>query len=154
MPIRPREQGKCWGCQEPWTPEHKFICKFRRDVHAMAVELDDWLAIEQAMEEENHSLLQTEVTEVEKQQPPQLLMLSTHAAKGTTSSATFSVVLIMGGKRGPTLIDSSSTDSFLDYTFASKCNCDIISSASRKVKVAGGGYLESSAETVQTPYFI
>jgi hypothetical protein len=28
IPIKPREQGKCCGCQEPWTPEHKFSCKF------------------------------------------------------------------------------------------------------------------------------
>jgi hypothetical protein len=97
----------------------------------MAVESDDWLAIEQAMEEENHSLLQTEVTKTEKQQTPQLLMLSTHAAKGTTSSTTFSVVIIMGGKRELTLIDSGSTNSFMDYTFSSKCNCDIISSVSK-----------------------
>jgi hypothetical protein len=28
IPIKPREQGKWLGYQEPWTPKHKFQCKF------------------------------------------------------------------------------------------------------------------------------
>jgi hypothetical protein len=28
IPIKAREPGKCWGCHEPWTLEHKFQCKF------------------------------------------------------------------------------------------------------------------------------
>jgi hypothetical protein len=45
------------GCQEPWTPEHKFLCKFRHDVQAMTIDPDNWLAVEEVMEEENHTLL-------------------------------------------------------------------------------------------------
>jgi hypothetical protein len=120
----------------------------------MAVVPDDWLPIEQTIEQENHTLLQTEVTETEQQQPPQLMMLLSHAAQGTSSPATFLVVIIIGGKRGLALIDSGCTYTFLDYTFASKCNCNIISSIPKKVKVAGGGYMESSVETTQAPYLI
>jgi hypothetical protein len=38
IPIKPREPSKCWGYQEPWTPKHKFNCKFRRAVNAMAID--------------------------------------------------------------------------------------------------------------------
>jgi hypothetical protein len=56
-PVKTKEPRKCWGCNENWTPEHKFLCKFRRVVHAMSINPEDWLAMEQAMDEENHVLL-------------------------------------------------------------------------------------------------
>jgi hypothetical protein len=46
----------------------------------MAIEPETWLELEQAMEQENHALLQHELTEPEKQQTPQLLMIHSHAA--------------------------------------------------------------------------
>jgi hypothetical protein len=120
VPIKPRELGKCWGCQEPWTPEHKFNCKFRRAVIALAIDPENWLAMEQVMEDENHVLLQAEVSNTEQQQPPQLLMISTHAATGASSAATFSLMVHIAGKRGIALVDSGSTDTFLVYSFASQ----------------------------------
>jgi hypothetical protein len=167
IPVRPREQGKCWGCQEPWTPEHKFICKFRRAVNAMAITPEDWLAVEQVMEEENHALLQSN-SPVDNQEQPKLLLISSHAALGTSSAATFSVIVHIGGKRGIALIDSGSIDTFLDYTFASKLTCPIEFCSVQKVKVArggylhtyahiptaGGGYLHTSAHIPTTTYFI
>jgi hypothetical protein len=53
-----KEPGKCWGYGDPWTPEHKFACKFRKTMHAMSTNLDSWLEMEQEMEEHNHALLQ------------------------------------------------------------------------------------------------
>jgi hypothetical protein len=90
----------------------------------MVVEPEDWLVIEQMMENENHSLLQAEVTETEPKQP-QLLLISSHAANGTLAAATFSVRLSIGGKKGVALVNSGSTDTFMDYTFANKLNCAI-----------------------------
>jgi hypothetical protein len=81
-------------------------------------------------------------------------VISSHAAKGTSSSATYSLIVSMGGKRGIALIDSDNIDSFLDYTFASRCHCNIVTTDAKKVRVAGGGYLESDAITTLTPYFI
>jgi hypothetical protein len=60
IPIKSRELEKCWGCNELWTPEHKFSCKFRKGVNAMALEPEQWLEVEQQMEELNHTLLQPE----------------------------------------------------------------------------------------------
>jgi hypothetical protein len=42
IPIKPKEPGKCWGCQEPWTLEHKFVYKLRRAINAMAVDPKNW----------------------------------------------------------------------------------------------------------------
>jgi hypothetical protein len=103
--------------------------------------------VEQVMEEDNHSLLQTKLTEDTPQQTPQLLMLSSHATHGTTSVATFSIIISIGGQRGLTLVDSENTDSFLDYTFVSKGTYNIIATTAKTVKVVGGGQLETSAVT-------
>jgi hypothetical protein len=84
----------------------------------MAIDPENWLAVEQVMETENHVLLQAEVTDLGQQQTPQLLLLSAHAANGTSSPATFSVVVIIGGQRGISLVDSGTTDTFMDYSFA------------------------------------
>jgi hypothetical protein len=115
---------------------------------------ENWLTIEQQMEEVNHALLPTETVEEVNQEQPQLLQLSANAAQGTSSATTFSVTLCLGGKRGLALIDSGSTDSFLDYTFASKAKCSVMQTKSQKVKIAGGGYLDTDAITVDTTYFI
>jgi hypothetical protein len=66
--FKNKESGKCWGCQEPWTPEHKFVCKFRKAVHAMAIDPKNWLVAEQMMEDDNHVLLHAETTEETLQQ--------------------------------------------------------------------------------------
>jgi hypothetical protein len=112
----------------------------------------DWLAVEQIMEE-NHSLMQVELFDDNATQQPQLLLLSSHVAKGTSSAATFSVIIFVGGKIGPALVDSGSIDTFLDYTLSSKGNCNIISTPSKAIKVAGG-QLETNAVTSSTVYFI
>jgi hypothetical protein len=85
----------------------------------MAIDLENWLAVEQVMKDENHVLLQAEITDSDQQQPPQLLLISAHATNGTFYPTTFSVVVTIGGKSGIALVDSGSTDTFMDYSFAS-----------------------------------
>jgi hypothetical protein len=120
----------------------------------MALEPKDWLAVEQQMEEENHVLLQTELVEQRQEQPPQLLMISTHAVNGTISAATFSLLITIVGKQGVALVDSGNTDSFMDSSFASKTSCSLMATNSHKVKVAGGGHLDICAITTPTSYLI
>jgi hypothetical protein len=62
----------------------------------MAINPENWLAIEQQMEEVNHVLLQTKTVEETPQEQPHLLLISTHAAHGTSSVATFLVIFYMG----------------------------------------------------------
>jgi len=151
QPVK-REPGKCWGCQEPWTPEHKFVCKFRRAVNAMAVDPDTWLTIEQEMEEENVQPFYDAVGS--PQATPHVLMISPQAAYGITSVATFSLTLDIGGKKAIALIDSGSTDTFIDSVFASKCNYPTTSTPVKKVQVAGGGFLETGAFLKNCKYSI
>jgi hypothetical protein len=56
----------------------------------MAIDSDNWLAVEQCMEDENHVLLQVDCSKTKPQQQPQLILISSHAAHGTSSAATFS----------------------------------------------------------------
>jgi hypothetical protein len=93
----------------------------------MALQPDDWLAVEQAMELDNHILLHPKVTPPDNTEPPQLLMISNQAVQGTTSVGTFSLVVSLGGKKGIALVDSGSIDTFMDYFFASKLHYNIIS---------------------------
>jgi hypothetical protein len=119
----------------------------------MEVTPEDWLAMEQIMEEENHSLLQPD-TPTDHTDQPQLLLISSHAVEGTSSAATFSVIVSIGGKKGIALIDSGSTNTFIDYTFTSKLSCSIQSTTSQRVKVVGGGYLYTFAHITSTTYYI
>jgi hypothetical protein len=119
----------------------------------MALIPEDRLQVEQIMEEDNHVLLQTEISE-SKEKTPQLLLLSSHATNGTTSAATFSLIVHIGGRTGIALEDTSSTDTFIDYTFACKLNCPITSTTSKPVKVVGGGPLHSNATLSSTHYII
>jgi hypothetical protein len=118
----------------------------------MAMDPKTWLQMEQLMEEKNHILLQADLTETPQQ--PQLLMLSSHAAKGTSSVATFNLVISIGVKRGIALVDSGSTDTFMDYTFASRPSCHITATNSRAVTVVGGGTLDTCATITSIPYYI
>jgi hypothetical protein len=154
IPIKAREPGKCWGYQEPWTSEHKFLCKFRRAVNVMSLNPEEWLAVEQSMEEENHVLLQAKTTKNPNETQHQLLIILAHAAKGTTSTTTLSLLVHIGSSTGVALVDSGNTDSFLDYTFAGKSRCSITSCNPLKVKVAEGGFLDTCAITVPTNYCI
>jgi hypothetical protein len=120
----------------------------------MAIDPENWLAMEQVMEDENHVLLQAEVSDTKQQQSPQLLLISTHAITSTSSAATFSLVVNIGGKRGVALVDSGSTDTLLDYSFARQSQLPIISTVSRHVKVAGGGTLDTNAITGMVSYTI
>jgi hypothetical protein len=108
--------------------------------------------MEQLMEEENHVLLQAESVDIDQQHQPQLLLISSHAAQGTSLASTFSVIITIGGS-GITLIDRGSTYTFMDYTCASKLNSNIISTSSKLVKVAGG-HLDNNAMTSATSYTI
>jgi hypothetical protein len=45
-------------------------------------------------------------------------------------------------------------DTFMDYSFASKLQCDLIDTVAHRAKVARGGYLDSSALIPATTYTI
>jgi hypothetical protein len=111
----------------------------------MAIDPENWLAVEQVMEDENHVLLQAETTDSEQQTQPQLLVISSHVANGTSLAATFSLVVTIAGRRGVALVDNGSTDTFMDYFFAGQLNYHIANTVATKVIMAGGDSLNTSA---------
>jgi hypothetical protein len=81
-------------------------------------------------------------------------MISSHAVKDTSSTATFALVDIIVEKRSIALLDSGSTDTFMEYTFGSQLNLPILTTTPKKVKVVGGGSLDLSAVMQQVTYSV
>jgi hypothetical protein len=65
------------------------------------------------------------------------------ALSGKSSGDTIAVVINIGGKRGLALVDTGSTNTFIDLNFALKTNGEILNNMAKTVKVAGGGSLTS-----------
>jgi hypothetical protein len=65
---------------------------------------------------------------------------------GQQPISTTPIVLIqVQGKQAIALIDSGSSNSFMDLSFAIKSNCLLQAAKARDVKVAGGGLLTSDS---------
>jgi hypothetical protein len=67
--------------------------------------------------------MMTEQTSDPQQQ--QSMHISVQALSGKSSGDTIAVVINIGGKRGLALIDTGSTNTFIDMNFALKTNCEI-----------------------------
>jgi hypothetical protein len=134
-----KEPGKCWGCGEPWTPQHKNTCKFRSKLHAMNIDPSGWLNAEQMENNSFQDAIGEPMTE------PATMMIS---------AATFSLLIQLGGRLAVALVDSGSTDTFVNSSFATKCNCRATATDLQRVKVAGGGYLETGSRLIDCNYSI
>jgi hypothetical protein len=84
----------------------------------------------------------------------ELMHLSAHATEGTASIATFSLLIQIGGQQAVALVDSGSSNTFMDYKFALKTSCHLTPTAPKKISVAGGGHLLSEFSIHHTPYVI
>ncbi|XP_062201598.1 uncharacterized protein LOC133904119 [Phragmites australis] len=147
--VKPKEPSTCWKCAAPWTPRHKQKCKFYQpSAHAISLEPEEILCQDEEMDP------QREETECALQTEPVLMHISQQALQGTTNNATFCLPVILGGKRGMALVDSGSTHSFMDVTFASKARCSIQHTAIQSVKVAGGGELHTGGYVQSYAYHI
>jgi hypothetical protein len=69
---------------------------------------------------------------------PELMHLSAHAAEGTASIATFSLLVQINGHKAVVLVNSGSSHTFMDYSFAIKSNCHLTPACAKKITVAGG----------------
>lgn len=57
----------------------------------------------------------TAPTTPDQEQPPKLMHLSAQAAEGTSGPATFSLLLVINGKRAVALVDSGSYHTFMNH---------------------------------------
>lgn len=84
----------------------------------------------------------------------ELMQLSAHAVEGTTSIATFSLLLMIEGQEAVALVDSGSSHTFMDYKFALKSNCHLQKAETKKIAIAGGGHLLSEHTVQQLNYSV
>lgn len=82
----------------------------------------------------------------------QLMQISTHAIQGTYGINTFSLITYVKGRKAVALVDSGSTNTFMNYEFALRSGCEIIEFDHNRVMVAGGGILNSTAKTEVIQY--
>ena len=61
---------------------------------------------------------------------------------------------MVGGRQGVALVDTGSTNTFIDMKFALKSNFHLINTPTKKVTVAGGGSLSSGAYAPNTSFKI
>jgi hypothetical protein len=81
-------------------------------------------------------------------------LISSHAGNDTSSTAAFSLVVTIRGKRGVALVDSGSTYIFMDYSFASQLNYPITNIIPKGVRVVGGGSLDTNAIMTDVSYTV
>lgn len=79
-----------------------------------------------------------------------LMHISAHAVSGLVTAGTFSVKVTVGGQTGIALIDTGSSSTFIDLSFAATCHIQKTNSA----KIAGGGQLTSGAIIADTAFSI
>lgn len=145
--LKTKEPGTCWKCSEPWTPKHRQKCKFyQAAAHSLSVNPEE-IHCDQCEESDPDSETKDEPTH----EPPTLFQISKQAATGTRTIATF-LVLHVKGRRAIALVDSGSTHSFMDATFASKASCEITELPLQTVLIAGGGELFSGGMVKNCPY--
>ncbi|KAL6629795.1 hypothetical protein ACP70R_029560 [Stipagrostis hirtigluma subsp. patula] len=143
-------QAKPVECYAPWTPKHKQKCKFyKAAAHALSLEPEEVYFAQQLLDQ-----MEPPAPEPDRDSPkadeqnPHLMQISKQAVQGTRSISTFCLLVTLNGKRGVALVDSGSTHTFLDVTFASKAGCLIEDAPLQSVVIAGGGELFSGGSHV------
>jgi hypothetical protein len=151
---KPRDQNKCWYYPEPWVFGHRCA-----NVKSML----------NAIEMQGHSDNDTQAEVVEKYQdaqpnlPPDiaildtiqqdpvpvlpnnecLMQISAEALHGIPGQSTLSVLVHINGHQVVALVDSGSTNTFVDTEFANKAKIPITNTTAHTVLVVGGGELQS-----------
>jgi hypothetical protein len=146
QPVTTRwEKGECFKCQEPWTPRHNKICKFKNQVHLIALEDDEC-----TLQEMTDPCDNTETQEIEPE-----LQISLHALSGTcTKAQTLALFVYIGDVKVVALIDSGSTTTFLDPFVIEKDGISVSYNVPKKVTIANGGTLWTEGVVTTTPYII
>jgi hypothetical protein len=157
VPNRNKEKGQCWYCPEQWSFGHK--CEGMKSIiHALEMqghsddEEDEEVA---ALVEAQQEIAPPPLAVIQQpppvaiQQPPvgqppdkaHLMQLSLQALHGMPGEGTLSVQIHIAGKTAMALIDTGSTNTFLDSEFVQAHGLQRIPIPSRTVTVAGGGEL-------------
>ena len=142
-----RVKGQCWRCGDPnWQPGHK--CRPIPVLNFLAQALDQE-QMEQMCNTDNKEEQELATEQAEQAanttHQTQLMNISLQALGAQHSTTTPTVLISIKGKKAIALIDSGSSNSFMDLSFAVKCGCTLVQDEAREVKVAGGGILISDS---------
>lgn len=149
----PRAPNLCWYCREPWNRQHK--CRIEKTIHILQELEEDITETPTEEEAQPDAQYHTAPNTPDKEAPmQQCCQISIHAAEGTPGPATLCILLIIAGKKFVALVDSGSSDTFINYRFALDCNVTLTPSPIRKVSVAGGRQLISNRSIPNCPYSI
>lgn len=149
--ARYKEPGQCRYCGQRWFLGHK--CAQYKTLNLLAAEEEvqtDWE--EQLQNTDNPN--DTEQPATSPTEEEQLMLISMQAIKGKSIAATFTLWVNIGGKRALALVDSGSTNTFIDMSFATKTNCTITKNNLQPVHIAGGGKLQTGAHIPAACYNI
>jgi hypothetical protein len=151
---RPRERGKCWYCPENWSYGHK-CNEVKNLLHAIQLQGHSDEEDEDLGEQQNAPLnLPEEPPLQDKEQKEKLMSISLSAMEGTQGEETISLCVVIGGMNAIALVDSGSSNTFMDYDFAVKLNLPMRNTTARTVTVAGGGTLVTNAVVQQCTFSI
>jgi hypothetical protein len=116
---RARKPGDCWWYGDKWFHSHK--CAKIPAIHLMQAE-----SSEQHIEEEEVTTEQQQHVEAQFQDSNQLMSITGQAVDDPTPTNTPCVLITIGGKHTVALLDSGSTSTFIDQSFALKANCPLL----------------------------
>lgn len=148
--VKYREPGKCRYYGQKWFLGHK--CAQYKTLNLMATEEEE-LELDEQMQNSNY--------QQDEEQPAtspnideQLMLISMQAVRGKSTAATFTMWVEIGGKKGLALVDSGSTNTFMDLSFATTTKCTIARNDLQTVHIAGGGKLQTGAHIPSANYSI
>jgi predicted aspartyl protease len=145
------EPGQCKYCGQKWFFGHR--CQQYKTLNLMATEETQDSEEEQFHDSVNNDE-QTEIPTPDATEQPQMMQISLQAVKGQTSQNTFTLSVLIGGKRVTALVDTGSTHTFIDLKLSTKLNCITTTNPLETVIVAGGGELQTGAHIADMDYHI
>uniref|UniRef100_A0A0A9HU01 Aspartic peptidase DDI1-type domain-containing protein n=1 Tax=Arundo donax TaxID=35708 RepID=A0A0A9HU01_ARUDO len=114
-------------------------------VHWSSKVLNVMVVDEENISEEEMPTEEIPDNDEENTQDEYLMHISEEDVKGITTKRTFTMPIKLGGKTGVALVDSGSSNTFVDLKFATKGSCTVVTNFLQKVTVAGGGIMQSGA---------
>jgi hypothetical protein len=127
---KPRERGKCWYCPEDWTHGHK-CANIKSMLHAIEMqghndEEEEDIPAHAIPQNPNHILHLPEAPQediVVQAIAEQLMLLSVEALHGIPREGTLAVQISIGNKQVVALIDSDSTNTFIEKNLLPGTTC-------------------------------
>ena len=143
-----RKKGLCYNCDDKWAPGHK--CK-----NAMLFLLD-YVEVSQgnANSEVHISELEENGYADQVEQDQEDVEITLYALSGTPTSGTMRVMGRIKHKSFVVLIDSGSTDNFIDAALVSHLHMNIDTSQVLEVKVANGEVIKAQGVCKEVPVWL